>query len=67
MDVDNDSYRVHSPLDVTDARPMPVLIAALGPVMLGIAGAHADGTVLWMADERAIGDHVAPRITRSRR
>ena len=45
--------------------PMPVLVAALGPVMLQIAGEHADGTVLWMADERAIGDHVVPRITKA--
>ena len=45
--------------------PLPVLVAALGPVMLQIAGEHADGTVLWMADERAIGDHIAPRITKA--
>ena len=44
---------------------MPVLVAALGPVMLQIAGELADGTVLWMADERAIGDHIAPRITKA--
>jgi 5,10-methylenetetrahydromethanopterin reductase len=42
-----------------------VLVAALGPVMLQIAGELADGTVLWMADERAIGDHIAPRITKA--
>lgn len=63
VDVENDSYRVHSPIDVADPRPMPVLLAALGPTMLRIAGERADGTVLWMADERAINDHVAPRIT----
>lgn len=61
--VDNDSYRVHSPVDVTDAFDMPVLIAALGPTMLRIAGQRAGGTILWMADERAIGDYVVPRIT----
>lgn len=61
IDVDNDGFRVHSPVDVTDAAP-PVLLAALGPTMLRIAGERADGTVLWMADERAVGDHVAPRI-----
>ena len=44
---------------------MPVLVAALGPVMLQIAGELADGTVLWMADERAIGEHIAPRITKA--
>ena len=42
---------------------MPILLAALGPTMLRIAGEHTGGTILWMADERAIGDYVAPRIT----
>ena len=58
--VDNDSFRVHSPVDVTDAFEMPVLIAALGPTMLRIAGERTGGTILWMADERAIGDYVVP-------
>jgi F420-dependent oxidoreductase-like protein len=63
VDVENYSYRVHSPFDVTDPTPMPVLLAALGPAMLRIAGEQARGTILWMADERAIHDHVAPRIS----
>ncbi len=33
--------------------------------MLRIAGEHASGTILWMADERAIGEHVVPRITQA--
>ena len=45
--------------------PLPVLVAALGPVMLTIAGERADGTVLWMADERAVAEHVVPRITKA--
>ena len=61
--VDNDSYRVHSPVDVTDTVEMQVLVAALGPTMLRIAGERTCGTILWMADERAIGDYVVPRIT----
>ena len=65
VDVENDSYRVHNPLDVTDIVPTPILVAALAPVMLRIAGEHASGTILWMADERAIGDHVVPRITKA--
>jgi alkanesulfonate monooxygenase SsuD/methylene tetrahydromethanopterin reductase-like flavin-dependent oxidoreductase (luciferase family) len=39
-----------------------VLLAALGPVMLRLAGARADGTILWLADERAIETHVVPTI-----
>lgn len=63
IDVENDTFTVHNPFDVAPAGPVPVLLAALGPVMLKIAGEQADGTVLWMADERAIGDHVVPKIT----
>ena len=33
--------------------------------MLRIAGEHTSGTILWMADERAIGEHVVPRITKA--
>ena len=65
IDVENDTFTVHNPLDIAPVAPMPVLVAALGPVMLKIAGERADGTVLWMADERAIGEHIAPRITKA--
>jgi F420-dependent oxidoreductase-like protein len=65
IDVENDTFTVHNPFDVGAAAPPPVLIAALGPVMLKVAGEQADGTVLWMADERAIGDHVVPKITKA--
>ena len=60
VDVENERFRVHQPMDVTDITPTPVMIAALGPVMLRIAGARTDGTILWLADERAIETHVAP-------
>ena len=65
VDVENERYRVHNPLDVTDLPPTPVLVAALGPQMLRLAGERTDGTILWMADERAIGTHVAPRLTQA--
>ena len=63
--VENDTYRVHSPIDITESSDMPVLLAALGPAMLRIAGERAGGTILWMADERAIGDYVVPRLTKA--
>jgi len=65
IDVENDSFTIHNPLDLVPVAPLPVLIAALGPVMLKLAGERADGTVLWMADERAVADHVVPRITKA--
>jgi F420-dependent oxidoreductase-like protein len=65
VDVENGQFRVHNPLDITDVTPTPVLIAALGPVMLRLAGGRTDGTILWMADERAIATHVQPTISRA--
>src|SRR5689334_2574385 len=65
IEVSNGSFTVYNPLDLGPVAPLPVLVAALGPVMLRIAGEHADGTILWMADERAIADHIAPRITKA--
>ncbi|WP_268814624.1 TIGR03564 family F420-dependent LLM class oxidoreductase [Streptomyces olivochromogenes] len=65
VDVENGTFTVHNPLDLAPVAPLPVLLAALGPVMLALAGERADGTVLWMADERAVADHVVPRITKA--
>jgi F420-dependent oxidoreductase-like protein len=63
VDVENDTYRVHSPMDVADPGSVPILLAALGPTMLRIAGEQTSGTILWMADEKAIDAHVVPRLT----
>ena len=65
VDVENATFTVHNPTVLGAEPPLPVLVSALGPVMLQIAGELADGTVLWMADERAIGEHIAPRITKA--
>jgi len=65
LDIENESFQVHSPLNVSDPIAMPTLVAALAPAMLRIAGTLADGTILWMADERAITEHVLPRLTRA--
>jgi F420-dependent oxidoreductase-like protein len=65
VDVENEHFTVHNPLDLAPVTPLPVLVAALGPVMLTLAGERADGTVLWMADERAVAEHVVPRITKA--
>ncbi len=67
VDVENDVFPGHNPLDITDVTPTPVLLAALGPRMLQLCGDRTDGTVLWMADERAIGTHVVPNLTQGGR
>ncbi|MBK5222311.1 MAG: TIGR03564 family F420-dependent LLM class oxidoreductase [Acidimicrobiia bacterium] len=44
------------------AHPVPLLVAALGPRLLRVAGELTDGTILWMGNARSIETHVAPRI-----
>jgi F420-dependent oxidoreductase-like protein len=44
---------------------IPVLVAALGPRLLRVAGQHAAGTITWMANATAIARHVAPRIRKA--
>lgn len=65
VDVENEHFRIHNPLAVTDITPTPILLAALAPLMLKIAGEQTDGTVLWMADARNIAEHIAPSITKA--
>jgi F420-dependent oxidoreductase-like protein len=65
VDVENEHFRIHNPLDITDVAPTPVLLAALGPRMLQLCGERTDGTILWLADERAIGSYIVPNLTRA--
>lgn len=44
------------------APPPAMLLAALGPVMLRIAGELTDGTVATWTTARALEDHVVPRL-----
>ena len=58
-------YDVSAELDVPDRPQCPVLISALAPRMLRLAGERSDGTITWMAGPRAIREHIAPRIGQS--
>ncbi|HEY2505954.1 MAG TPA: LLM class F420-dependent oxidoreductase [Streptosporangiaceae bacterium] len=61
---DGDTVRAHIGLSVPRSRTkMPVLLAALAPQMLRLAGQQADGTVLWMTGPATVRDYVVPAIT----
>ena len=63
VDFDGADWSAHTAgRAVAPAHPVPVLVSALGPRLLRLAGEVADGTVLWMAPPRAIGEHVAPKV-----
>ena len=59
---DGEMFRVSGSVRVPGATPFPILIAALGPRMLRIAGELSEGTVTWMVGLKTLRDHVAPRI-----
>ncbi len=61
---DGDDFRVHAAGPALGERsPVPVLIAALAPRLLRVAGELTDGTILWMGNEQAVETHVAPKLT----
>jgi 5,10-methylenetetrahydromethanopterin reductase len=57
-------FRVNVSLQMPKDAP-PVLISALGPLMLKVAGELADGTITWMTGPRALEQHVIPGIRRA--
>src|SRR3984957_9849670 len=59
-------FRVEAgPISLLDGAEVPVLVAALGPRLLRIAGARTAGTVLWMANATAVERHAAPLIRKA--
>ncbi len=54
--------RSAGPLEIPDAPAPPVLVAALAPAMLRLAGRVADGTVTWMTGTKTVAEHIVPTI-----
>lgn len=60
-----EQYRVAFHLDVPGAAEVPLLVAALGPVMLRLAGRHTAGTITWMTGPKTLSTHTVPRLRRA--
>lgn len=60
-DVDGSHLSVHAavPLDVA---PPGLVLAALAPRMVELAGRSADGTVTWMTGPKVLAETIAPRL-----
>jgi 5,10-methylenetetrahydromethanopterin reductase len=61
---DGDTVHAHIGLSTPRSDPkVPVLLAALAPRMLRLAGEETDGTVLWMTGPATVRDYIVPTIT----
>lgn len=65
VDFSGEVFRVKSNFRAVDAVPFPVMIAALAPAMLKLAGEVADGTITWMAGPKTLETHIVPRLQES--
>ncbi|MDD9933420.1 MAG: TIGR03564 family F420-dependent LLM class oxidoreductase, partial [Myxococcales bacterium] len=57
-----DEFTVNSNLVVKGAEVPQLVIAAMAPKMLALAGGTADGTVTWMTGRKTLTEYVVPRI-----
>jgi 5,10-methylenetetrahydromethanopterin reductase len=64
-DFQGDEYSSKLSLDVPGATAVPLLVAALGPKMLEIAGTYADGTTTWVTGPRTLESHIIPTISKA--
>lgn len=57
-----ETYRVNTPLTAS-APPVQLLVAAMGPAMLKLAGTFADGTITSWVGPKTLKSHIVPTIT----
>lgn len=60
-----DFFRVNASVQIPVPNPPPVLIAALAPMMLRMAGEQTEGTITWMTGPKTLESHIVPRITKA--
>ncbi len=59
-----EEFRVSAELHAGSERP-PLILAALGPKMLRLAGGQSDGTATWLGGPRYLGETAIPAIRRA--
>jgi len=62
-----EQYRVEASVAIAGAAPVPLLVAALGPAMLKLAGSLTDGTITSWVGPRTLAEHIVPAITAAAR
>ncbi|MFZ5931893.1 MAG: LLM class F420-dependent oxidoreductase [Pseudomonadota bacterium] len=60
-----DLYKTNAMITVSESKGVPVVVAALGDVMLKLAGTYADGTITWMTGPKTLETHIIPKISKA--
>jgi len=58
-------YTVNGGFAVAGATPVSVVVGALGPKMVDVAGEFSDGTVTWLAGPRGLEADIVPGLSRA--
>jgi len=62
VDVDGETISAHVGINVAAHAAVPVLVAALGPKMLDVAGTVTNGTMTWMTGPATLSQYTVPTI-----
>ena len=65
VDYQGEQYGARGKIAVPESESVPLLVAALGDVMLNLAGTLADGTITWMTGLKTLEDHIIPKIRKA--
>ena len=64
VNYDGEQYRVHGlSVGAAGAGQVPLMVAALGPAMLRLAGELTSGTITWMVGPKTLSEHIIPAIS----
>ncbi len=62
VNYEGEYFKLAARIGLVDAQPYPIMVSALAPLMLRVAGEVADGTITWMAGVTALRQHVIPKM-----
>ncbi|MGH9281333.1 MAG: TIGR03564 family F420-dependent LLM class oxidoreductase [Acidimicrobiales bacterium] len=62
VDFEGELYRVEAEITVPGTTTVAVLVGALSPRMVGVAGELADGVVTWLAGRRTLAGDILPSL-----
>jgi F420-dependent oxidoreductase-like protein len=65
VDVTGEDWSSHAPTGVTPAHRIPVLISAMGPRLVKLAGTMADGTITYLAAPKLLESRIVPQISQA--